>query len=202
MRRAAALALLGVAATFPTSDDFSGPIGPPWQASGGTWSVFSGRAKVATSQFANGSVFLVRDIGISTGFTVEADITLSPKVKRANAGLTLLWKDSKNHLFCKTEVTSGNPNGLMSIGRKIGGTVKSLLAKAAPTGFVNGGTYHVSCGRVGGLITMTAGSRTITYQLTSSDKNAFGSATRVGLRSHVASDEDDKGSLYDNFTVS
>jgi hypothetical protein len=108
---------------------------------------------------------------------------------------------ANDNFFCKIEVTNGNPNGLMSIGRRIGGATASLLASAKNTGYVNGGTYHVVCGRVGNVITMTVGPRTISYMLTKSDLAAVGSATRVGLRTHLAPDEDDLLSSYDNFVV-
>ena len=39
----------------------------------------------------------------------EADLTLS--TGRANAGLTVLWKDHSNHLWAKLEITPGNPTG-------------------------------------------------------------------------------------------
>jgi hypothetical protein len=59
---------------------------------------------------------------------VEADLTLSPG--RSNAGLTVLWKNHRNHLWAKLEITPGNRHGLISIGRRRGGRVKSLLARS------------------------------------------------------------------------
>jgi hypothetical protein len=38
--------------------------------------------------------------------------------------------------------------------------------------------------------------------MTASDLAVFGATTKVGLRSHMAADEDDGGSRYDNFQVS
>ena len=137
----------------------------------------------------------------TTDVSVSADITLSSTYHRANAGLTPGAVDYKNNLFCKIEVTDGNPNGLMSIGRRLNNVITSQLAAYRNAGFVNGATYHVTCARAGNVVTMTVGTRSISYTLTSSDRAAFASATRVGMRAHVAPDEDDGMSVFDAFTV-
>lgn len=185
------------------SDSFNrrdGALGAPWTTVNSTWGVRSNRAKALTSQYTAGVGYAVRPF-VSTNFTVSAAITLSPTFRRANAGLTILFANHANNIFCKIEVTEGNPDGLMSIGRRRGGATTSLLAQISGTGFSNGRTYTVACGRSGNTIRMTVGTRSITYTLTSGDISAFGSATKVGLRCHNVSDEDDGLSTYDNFSA-
>jgi hypothetical protein len=192
-----------VAATI--TDSFNrpnGPLGPPWMQVG-TWAVQANRARFTSSQaYGYATVNLP-----TSAATVEADITLSPTFRRANAGLTILWRDGANHVFCKIEVTAGRPTGLMAIGRKLGGRVTSLLSYRTKTGFANGVTYHVVCRRSGDAVTLTvsggnlASPLSVAYKLTSADKAAFGTATRVGLRSRRAADEDDGLSAWDNFVA-
>lgn len=134
----------------------------------------------------------------------EADLTLSPG--RANAGLTVLWKDHSNHLWAKLEISPGNPTGRMTIGRRLRGKVTSLLASSRG-GLTRGATYHVVLQVTGGVATFTATGvnvsfyRTITYRLTSSDLSAFGSGSYAGARAKYLYDEDDGGSRWDNLTV-
>ena len=185
------------------SDSFNrrdGALGSPWETVNSTWGVRSNKAMTLSNQYASGIGYAVRPFA-STNFTVSAAITLSPTFRRANAGLTILFANHANNIFCKIEVTVGNPDGLMSIGRRRGGVTTSLLARVNGTGFSNGGTYTVACGRSGNTIRMTVGTRSITYRLTAGDISAFGSATKVGLRCHKASDEDDGLSTYDNFSA-
>ena len=185
------------------SDSFDradGALGLPWTKTASTWGVRSSRAQLLSGIYASTTATATVDVG-TTNVTVAADITLSSRRQRANAGLTTAFVDYRNNLYCKIEVTVVNPHGLMSIGRKLNGTTTSRLVAATRTGFVNGGAYHVVCVRAGSTITMTVGARTITYTLTAADLAVFGSTTKVGLRAHLASDEDDGGSRYDNFKV-
>jgi hypothetical protein len=177
-----------------------GALGTPWVATASTWGVRSGRAQLLSGTYASTTATATVNVG-TTNVTVAADITLSSTPRRANAGITPGFVDYRNNLYCKIEVSPVNPNGLMSIGRRVNGTTTSRLVYAGNTGFVNGGTYHVVCVRSGSTIRMTVGARTITYTMTSSDLAVFGSTTKVGLRSHLAADEDDGGSRYDNFQV-
>jgi hypothetical protein len=162
--------------------------------------VRSNVARPLSGRYASTTAIATVDTG-TTSHVAEADITLSPTWRRANAALTVAAVSYSTNFFCKVEVTAGNPNGLMSIGRRINGTITSLLASVKNAGFSNGSTYHVVCGRQGNVITMQVGSRSLTYRLTSSDLRAVGSATRAGLRTHLASDEDDGRSTYDDFVV-
>ncbi len=190
---------------WTTTDSFDrtdGSLGSPWSQVG-SWAVEDARARFTSSQsYGYATVAMPTSAPV-----VEADITLSPTFRRANAGLTILWRDKSNHVFCKVEVTAGRPTGLMSIGRMRGGTITSLLAYRAGTGFANGETYHVVCGRSGDVVTMTvsggnlASPLSLSYRLSSTDKNAFGNATRVGLRSRRYWDEDDGLSTWDNFVA-
>jgi hypothetical protein len=194
------------------TDSFTRPDGPigvtetgqSWLPSGSTWVVQSNRARVTTTTSYG---YATVPIASSSTFVVEADIGLSPTYRRANAGLTVLWRSASNHIFCKIEVTQGRPTGLMSIGRKLNNVVTSLLAFRAGTGFRNGQTYHVSCSRAGNRLTMTVSGGnlrapiSVAYTLTSSDLAAFGTANRAGLRSRYFWDEDDGLSTWDNFRV-
>ena len=208
------IAALPAHATSGTSDAFDRPDGAlgstatglVWSMANSSWGVRAGMAKVLTTRYADTIAYAFIDIGSSIGFTVAADVTLSSTYQRANGGLTLLYASPANNLFCKTEVTHGNPNGLVSIGRRLNGRTTSLLAYVANAGLANGGTYHVTCGRIGDVVTMTVsgagiGQITVSKTLTSAERSAFGSATRVGIRSHINWDEDDKGTSYDNFAV-
>jgi hypothetical protein len=191
----------GAATTF--SDAFDrpdAPLGAPWLTANSTWGVRSGAARMLTARWPNTAAIATVDTA-TTQHTISADITLSPTLRRANAGLIVAGIDYKNNFFCKVEVTPGNPNGLMAIGRRLNGKISSLLVGVTDAGFTNGSTYHVTCARSGDVVTMTVGSRTISYPMTQTDLAAFGSATRVGLRTHLAPDEDDALSTYDNVVV-
>lgn len=196
------LSALPASATTLTDsfDRPDGAIGAPWSTANSTWGVSSNQAKVLTNQYVNTVGYAVQTLG-STNLTVSASVTLSPTFQRANGGLTILYVNPANNIFCKTEVTAGNPNGLMSIGRRRAGVTSSLLAKITNAGFVNGGTYTVTCARTGNVISMTVGALAISYTLTGADIAAFGSGTKVGLRAHLAADEDDKLTTYDNFSA-
>jgi len=205
---APAVGLAGTTDAFDRPDGGLGSTetGLTWSVFNGNWGIRADRAKLLSARYRNTIAYATVDAGMASGFTVSADIALSTTPRRANAGLTLLYVSHANNLFCKVEVTPGNPGGLMSIGRRLNNVTTSLLAYRRDTGFVNGRTYHVSCGRSGNVVTMTVegadvGSLTISRTLTSGELAALGSATRVGLRTHAARDEDDKGSAYDDFAV-
>ena len=200
------------AAAPPITDTFGRPNGPigvtdtgqTWLQTNGTWAIESNHARVTTrTSYGYATV----QIASASAFVVEANIRLSSTFRRANAGLTVLWRNATNHIFCKIEVTSGRPTGLMSIGRKLNNVTASLLAFRAGTGFVNGQTYHVACSRSGNRLTMTVSGGnlqaplSVGYTLTSADLAAFGTARGAGLRSRFASDEDDGGSTWDDFRV-
>lgn len=181
--------------------------GQPWEYANGTWSV-----DAATAVFnADGSVAeAIVDSDLSDGFKAEADITLSPKPLRANAGLTILHRDHANHIFCKVEVTEGHPKGLISIGKYVDGRGRSLLGPPSyedGLGLRNGPTYHGICKRQGDRISwrISGGDldtpHRVHYTLSTEDIAAFGDATAHGLRARVAWDEDDGGTRWDNFDV-
>ena len=181
--------------------------GQPWEYANGTWSV-----DAATAVFnADGSVAeAIVDSDLSNGFKAEADITLSSRALRANAGLTILHRDHANHIFCKVEVTEGHPKGLISIGKYVDGRGRSLLGPASyeeGLGLHNGRTYHGICKRRGDRISwrISGGdldtAERVHYTLSVEDIAAFGDATAHGLRARVAWDEDDGGTRWDNFDV-
>jgi hypothetical protein len=154
----------------------------------------------------------VVDTNVSSGIRVEADIRLSPTYHRANTGLSALYKDKSNHLFCKIEVTDGRPSGLLSIGETQGGKITSLLASKTGLGLKNGSTYHlaidvpadVASSSVACTVSSEQGSTiaSVSYRLNSGDRSAYGAGDKQGLRTKVASDEDDTRSTWDNFVVS
>jgi hypothetical protein len=208
MALVAACVLAGGAAmaavSMPFSDGFgrsNGPLGSPWTNTGG-WAIDDGRVKLTS----NGHAETVVDTGLSDDYRVSADIALSPN--RANAGLSTLWKNHSNHLFCKIEVTPGNPQGLMSIGHQLNGRNKSLLKSAKGFGLDKGKTYQLSVTKQGRTISCTVsgssingGAKTISYTLNGEQTSAFGSATRSGFRGKNLFDEDDGKTRYDNFAV-
>ncbi len=181
-------------------DRFDGPLGSPWVSTSSTWGIRSNKAKLLSGAYTSTSGTATIDVG-QTDVTVSADITLSATPRRSNAGLTPGFVDYLNNLYCKIEVTEGNPNGLMSIGRRVDGMTTSQLAARKNAGFMAARTYHVVCARSGNIVTMMVGPREITYSLSPADLAAFGSTTTVGFRLHLAPDEDDGGSVYDNFEV-
>ncbi|MEO8477346.1 MAG: hypothetical protein ABI572_09885 [Actinomycetota bacterium] len=195
------VALNATLAQAATTNDFSSPDLSGYLAGGVTgWFVNNGQlAHTYTSTTAFAELVQLADVPHA-----EADLTLSSG--RANAGLTVLWRDHSNHLWAKLEITPGNPSGLMSIGRRREGRVTSLLASARG-GLVLGATYHVALGVADGVATFTATglsvtfSRTLTYRLSSQDLSAFGSGGYAGVRAKYLFDEDDGGSRWDNLTL-
>ncbi len=202
-RLTAALVVIVLAATpaLARTDRFSSSDLSGFTSGGASgWYVESERlAHTYTS--TTGYVELVRRADLPRA---EADLTLSSG--RANAGLTVLWKDHRNHLWAKLEVTPGNNNGLMTIGRCRAGRVKSLLARSRG-GLQAGATYHVVLEVVNGVARFTATgvgmsySKTITYRLSPEDLSAFGSGAYAGVRAKYLYDEDDGGSRWDSLVV-
>jgi hypothetical protein len=196
-----ALLLVSTQAMAATTDSFSSSDLSAYTAGGAYgWFVENGQlGHTYTSR--TGFVELVRPADAPRA---EADLTLS--AGRSNAGLTVLWKDHSNHLWAKVEVSPGNPSGLMSIGRRLRGKVTSLLARSKG-GLTAGATYHVALQVDGGVASFSVTgvtvpfSRTITYRLTSTDLNAFGSGSSAGVRAKYLYDEDDGGSRWDDLTV-
>jgi hypothetical protein len=192
------------AVSLPFTDGFNrsnGPLGSPWSNTGG-WAIDSGRVKLTS----NGRAETVVDTGRSDAYRVSAQISLSPR--RANAGLSTLWKSHSNHLFCKIEVTPGNPRGLMSIGHQLNGRNKSLLRSASGFGLDAGKTYQLTVTKQGRAIScavsgpgINGGTKTISYTLSNEEASAFGSATRSGFRGKNLFDEDDGQTRYDDFAV-
>ncbi len=198
-------------ASLPYADAFdrtNGSLGPDWSEVGGHWTISSGQGVPPQIDTISEATL---DIGTSSVFAVAASITLSPTFHRANAGLTALFVNHDNHIFCKIEVTDGNPNGLLTIGKRQRGVTTSLLSKVRGSAggwrLLNGAVYRLSLSRSGNAMRCTvsggnlSAQQQVTYTLTSSELSSFGSGTRVGMRSKVHFDEDDGGSRYDNFSA-
>ena len=197
----AVLIALSTQAFAATTDPFSSPQLSGYAAGGASGWYVTNEQLAHTYTSRTGFVELVRPTGVPRA---EADLTLS--TGRANAGLTVLWKDHSNHLWAKLEVSPGNPSGIMTIGRRLRGKTTSLLV-ASKGGLIRGATYHVVLQVSGGVSTFTATgvdvsfSKAISYRLTSSDLGAFGTGGYAGVRAKYLYDEDDGGSRWDNLTV-
>jgi hypothetical protein len=192
--------------------------GQPWQVygqqCGGCTAAFfvdGGHARIDPASRVPTVGLAVIDTNLTSNYRVEADITMSSTYQRANTGLTALFRDPNNHLFCKIEVTAGNPEGLLTIGETQAGRITSLLSRKRAVGLSNGTTYHL-------MIDVPADPRTspvqctvseadgapiaaVSYRLNSRDWNAYGSGDEQGLRTKVEYDEDDAGSSWDHFQV-
>lgn len=181
-------------------DTFDGDLSAYTKAGTGTWYLDNGRLAHTYSD-STGDVEIVRAVDVPRA---DADVTLSSG--RSSAGLTVLWKDHRNHLWTRLEVSPANPTGVFSIGRRLKGNVASLLATTYG-GLVAGATYHLTLSVTNGVATahavFTAGSydRTLTYTLTSADRSGFGGGTKAGARARYLSNADDGGSRWDNLLV-
>jgi hypothetical protein len=203
-RIAATLVLVAVLATpaaATQTDRFSSSDLSEYIAGGAPgWFIQDGRlAHTYTSH--TGFVELVRRADAPQA---QADVTLSNG--RSNAGLTVLWKDHRNNLWAKLEITPGNPDGRITIGRRRRGDVKSCLA-CAGVNLQRGQTYHVDLKVEKNVATFKVTgasvtfSKTISYRLSSRDLDAFGSGRYAGVRAKYLYDEDDGGSRWDDLTV-
>lgn len=159
----------------------------------------------------HGQVWLATiDSGRATGIRVSADITMSPTPLHANVGLLALFEDAANHLSCKIEVSPLHPQGLLTFGDQQKGVAGYRLAPVQHIGLENGNTYHlelvvpadvstdpVSCAVSGEGIQPTS----VEFRLNGPRLAAYGEGTSQGLRIHIFEDEDDGGSMWDNFEV-
>ena len=206
-------------------DDFDRVPGPIVDAPSGqaweTWTIFypelhpvfttdGSRASMAPRAH-HGQVWLATiDSGRATGIRVSADITMSPTPLRANIGLLALFKDARNHLSCKIEVSALHPQGLITFGDQLNDVSGYRLAPRQHIGLENGNTYHleltvpadlstdpVRCDVSGGGIEPVS----VEFQLNGEELAAFGDGTKQGLRIHIIDDEDDGGSTWDNYEV-
>lgn len=206
-------------------DDFDRSPGPVVDAPSGqaweTWTIFyptfhpvfttdGSRASMAPGA-DHGQVWLATiDSGRATGIRVSADINMSPTPFRANVGLLALFKDARNHLSCKIEVSALHPQGLITFGDQLNDVSGYRLAPLQHIGLENGHTYHleltvpddpstdpVRCDVSGGGIEPVS----VELHLNDDELAAYGEGTKQGLRIHIIDDEDDGGSTWDNFEV-
>jgi hypothetical protein len=207
-------------------DDFDGepgtieraPSGQAWETWGASFCptclpIFTtdgSRASMAPGADNIQIWFATLDTDHATGISVSADITMSPTPLRANVGLIALFVDLANHLSCKIEVSELHPAGLLTFGDVQHDVPGFRLAPLQHLGLKNGSTYHLvltvpssladepmRC-EVSGEGIETA---EVEYQLTPAMIAAYGGGTKQGLRLHITSDEDDGGSMWDNFEV-
>lgn len=194
--------------TFDRSD---GPIGTAdvgggWTEIHDSWSVRDHQARAAkASSSSYGYATLVT--GVSDGYVVEADVTLSPTFQRAAPGLLANYADNENYLFTKVEVTEAHPDGFIAVGDQLEGVVRSTLCQKSHLGLKNGETYHLSLRRDGKDVQGTVESEdgtelgTCAITLDAEQLSAYGDATAFGLRVKIVGDEDDGRSRWDDFTV-
>jgi hypothetical protein len=153
--------------------------------------------------------FAVVDLGGAhrAGLQVSSQVRLSPG--HANVGLVAPFRDARNYLYCKVELTPRNPNGAALLGHRIRGGQPSLVRAARGIGLEPSAVYRltverrgrtISCGvrRNGALVTE------LRYRMTQKDIVAFGGGPIVGLRIKVddrgtRSDEDDGRSRFLDF---
>ena len=194
-----------------TFDRPDGPIGTAdvgggWTEIHDSWSVRDHQARAAkASSSSYGYATLVT--GVSDGYLVEADVTLSPTFERAAPGLLANYADNENYLFTKVEVTEAHPDGFIAVGDQLQGVVRSTLCQKSHLGLKNGGTYHLSLRRAGedvqGTVETADGTElgTCAITLDAEQLSAYGEATAFGLRIKIVGDEDDGRSRWDDFTV-
>jgi hypothetical protein len=206
-------------------DDFGDPDPPPRETgTGQVWvteglfcdgcepelEVRDGAAFIIPAPEKNFIWLATVDTGVDTGIEVIAEITLSPTPRRANVGVVALYRDRKNHLTCKLEVTEGNPSGLLAIGDQLDGTTTSLLASEAGIGLRNGKTYRLRLSIPPSLTTMPVrcsvtgpgiASAEVSFDLPPERIAGYGAGTSQGLRIKVYDDEDDGGSSWRSFLV-
>lgn len=153
--------------------------------------------------------FAVVDLGGAHrgGLRVTTQVRLSPG--HANIGLVTPFRDARNYLYCKVELTPRNPYGAALIGHRIRGGPPSLVRAARGIGLEQSGVYRltverrgrtVSCGirRKGTLVTK------LSYRMTQKDIAAFGGGPMAGVRIKVddrgtRNDEDDGRSRFLDF---
>jgi len=153
--------------------------------------------------------FAVIDLGgpHRAGLRVSSQVRLSPGY--ANVGLVTPFRDARNYLYCKVELTPRNPNGAALLGHRIRGGQPSLVRAARAIGLEPSAVYRltmerrgrtISCGiwRNGALVAE------LRYRMTQKDIMAFGGGPMAGLRIKVddrgtRSDEDDGRSRFLDF---
>ena len=153
--------------------------------------------------------FAVVDLGgpHRAGLRVSSQVRLSPGY--ANVGLVTPFRDARNYLYCKVELTPRNPNGAALLGHRIRGGQPSLVRAARAIGLEPSAVYRltmerrgrtISCGvwRNGALVAE------LRYRMTQKDIMAFGGGPMAGLRIKVddrgtRSDEDDGRSRFLDF---
>ena len=193
-------------------DRSSGPLGVA--ATGQTWRRINDLWSVTTAHRAAAHVTPVSRFGyavvntrVSKNYVVGADVTLSPTPLRAAPGIVANFVDRKNYLFAKVEVTVAHPYSFLALGDQRAGVVHSTLCRDSHLGMVNGGTYRLSLRRKGytaiAVVATMTGQRlgSCSVVLSPTQRAAYGSGTRFGLRVKIVSDEDDGRSRWDNFLV-
>lgn len=199
-------------------DDFdraNGAIGT--SSSGDTWTTVDGTPQVISNEggftaAAPGYGGATLDPGaMAFPYTIACDIELGPTTNRVNCGLMFhsLGSRSAGLMFVKLEITGGNPNGLLAIGKHDGGVSYGPFTE--DTGFVEGEIYQVDV-----VVDETSihcyvtqgGDDTVdiqaTYTKSGADQTLFNGTHDCGLRLRGGGaivDEDDLGSRWDNFAV-
>jgi hypothetical protein len=155
--------------------------------------------------------FAVVDLGGAhpAGLRVSSHVRLSPG--HSNVGLVAPFRDARNYLYCKVELTPRNPRGAALIAHRLRGGTPSLLRAARGIGLDPGATYRLTVERRGRTITCTVqGSggliTELRYRMGVNDIAAFGAGPMAGVRIKVddrgtRNDEDDGRSRFLDFRV-
>lgn len=194
------------------ADGFGGTaLRPAWREVDARWSVRDGALhvhKLSVNQRTRVG-FAVVDLGGAhrAGLRVSSQVRLSPG--HANVGLVTPFRDARNYLYCKVELTPRNPNGAALLGHRIRGGQPNLVRAARGIGLAPSAVYRltverrgrtISCGvrRNGTLVTQ------LRYRMTGRDILAFGGGSMAGVRIKVddrgtRNDEDDGRSRFLDF---
>ncbi len=208
------VSMSGVAsAKVLVNDPFNGkgPLGAPWKSVNAKWRKLDGALRVRPVSVDNFTKvgFAVRRLAKNhkKGLEVSSRMRFSPT--RANVGIVAPYLDINNHLFCKAEDTPAHPNGLLAIGRRIGGNEPEVLVQEDKVGLSAGRIYRMVVTRHGrnmncSLYKAANLLSSLDYRLKMRDVKAFGGGKRVGLRIRVVDkppyrDEDDGRSNFENF---
>jgi hypothetical protein len=193
-------------------DGFGGTVlRPRWNQVDARWSIKDGELRVRKLSVNHRTHvgFAVVDLGRAyrAGLRVSTQVRLSPG--HSNVGLVVPFRDARNYLYCKIEVTPGNPDGAALIGRRRRGGAPSVLRSARGIGLDPGGEYHLTLERRGRTVrcgvrfngTLVTGLR---YRMTDKDLLAFGGGSMAGMRIKVddrgtGNDEDDGRSRFLSF---
>ena len=189
-------------------------LGHRWHDVDGDWRRAKGSARIVGGSVSARtnvaySVRTMRSAYGKRGLAITSKLRLSPGW--SNVGIVGPFRDVGNHLFCKVERTAPHPEGFLAIGRRLHGHKPEILDHGNQIGLEAGERYVLKATRKGANTTCSisqSGTRLaiLTYTLRATDRSAFGSGRKVGIRMRLVArgtrrDEDDGRSRFERFTV-